>query len=46
MKNDKIEKSKIMVKDKIEVVSNGMNDNERDIDSNICCSAVVGPLRG
>ncbi len=45
MKNDRIE-IKILVKDKIEVVSSGIEDNERDIDSLICCPVALGMLRG
>ncbi len=45
MKNDENE-IKILVREKIEVVNSGIKDNERDIDSNICCSGSLGMLRG
>ncbi|MCP4694369.1 MAG: hypothetical protein GY859_40440 [Desulfobacterales bacterium] len=45
MKNDRIE-MKILGKDKIEVVNSGIEDNERDIASAICCWGSLGLLRG
>ncbi len=45
MKNDGIE-IQILVSDKIEIVSSGINDNARDIDSIICCPVAFWALRG
>ncbi len=45
MKNDGIE-IKSLVRDKIEVVDSGIKDNERDIDSLICCPVSFWALRG
>ncbi len=35
-----------VAKDKIEVVCNGINDTERDINNLICCSGSLVVLRG
>ncbi len=46
MKIDKIKKSEILVKDKIDVVYNGESETARDTDTLICCWGSLLAFRG